>query len=100
MDELELARRLVLANRRGRFRWQAGASGPGTSGVSVVAPNGCAPDLLDRLEADPPARPRHPGDAAAAPHTSTNAFAPAGAMALEPLGPITRVVGPAIRSAP
>jgi hypothetical protein len=43
MDELALARRMVLANRRRRFQWQADASGPGTSGVSVVAPNGCAP---------------------------------------------------------
>jgi hypothetical protein len=51
-DELELARCIVLSNRRRRFHWQADVSGPGTSGTSVVAPNGCPSDLVDRLEAD------------------------------------------------
>jgi hypothetical protein len=51
-DELQLARCIVLANRRRRFRWQADVSGPGSNGASGVARSGCAPDLLDRLEAD------------------------------------------------
>jgi hypothetical protein len=51
-DELELARCLVLAHRRRRFQWQADVSGPGSSGIGVVALDGCGPDLAGRLEAD------------------------------------------------
>jgi hypothetical protein len=44
MDELGLARCIVLADRRSRFQWQADVSGPGTSSVGLVALDGCAPD--------------------------------------------------------
>ena len=61
MDGLELSSCIVDADRRRRLQWQADVSGPGTSSVSPVALNGCAPDLLDRLEADRPSRSWRPG---------------------------------------
>lgn len=69
----ELASCITLANRRRRFQWQADVSGPGSSGVGVVAPNGCAPDPLDRRKAD---------------HPSTNGSSQADPMALDSLGPM------------
>jgi hypothetical protein len=34
--EIELAHRLLLAERRRRFRWQADVSGPGSAGVAEL----------------------------------------------------------------
>ena len=61
MDGLELSSCIVDADRRRRLQWQADVSGPGTSSVSPVALNGCAPDLLDRLKADRRSRSWRPG---------------------------------------